>query len=293
MKKIKNLKIKNFIFLFFAGVINAVGVTMFLQPVKLYDSGVSGTSMLLAQVTPEYLTLSVFLVLLNVPIFLFGLKKQGWEFTVYSIFTVGIYSLSAWLITDVLPVDVSTVSPLAKSDLFLCAIFGGLISGLGSGLAIRFGGAMDGIEVLAVVFAKKINMTVGSFVMVYNVILYVICGIVIHSWILPLYSIVTYVAALKTIDYIVEGFDRSKSAFIITTKQEEICEKLSTTFENGITYFDAKGYYSNSDRKIIYFVINRFQVSKMRNLVHEIDPDAYISISEIADVFKVNHDNKK
>lgn len=293
MKKIRNLKIKNFIFLFFAGVINAVGVTMFLQPVKLYDSGVSGTSMLLAQVTPEYLPLSVFLVLLNVPIFLFGLKKQGWEFTVYSIFTVGIYSLSAWLITDVLPVDVSTVSPLAKSDLFLCAIFGGLISGLGSGLAIRFGGAMDGIEVLAVVFAKKINMTVGSFVMVYNVILYVICGIVIHSWILPLYSIVTYVAALKTIDYIVEGFDRSKSAFIITTKQEEICEKLSATFENGITYFDAKGYYSNSDRKIIYFVINRFQVSKMRNLVHEIDPDAYISISEIADVFKVNHDNKK
>ena len=282
-----------FQFLFFAGVINAVGVTMFLQPVKLYDSGVSGTSMLLAQVTPEYLPLSVFLVLLNVPIFLFGLKKQGWEFTVYSIFTVGIYSLSAWLITDVLPVDVSTVSPLAKSDLFLCAIFGGLISGLGSGLAIRFGGAMDGIEVLAVVFAKKINMTVGSFVMVYNVILYVICGIVIHSWILPLYSIVTYVAALKTIDYIVEGFDRSKSAFIITTKQEEICEKLSATFEIGITYFDAKGYYSISDRKIIYFVINRFQVSKMRNLVHEIDPDAYISISEIADVFKVNHDNKK
>lgn len=293
MKVIKNLKIKNFIFLLFAGIINAVGVTMFLQPVKLYDSGVSGTSMLLAQVTPEFLPLSVFLVLLNVPIFLFGLKKQGWEFTIYSIFTVGIYSLSAWLITDVLPIDVSTVSPLAKSDLFLCAIFGGLISGLGSGIAVRFGGAMDGIEVLAVIFAKRLNMTVGSFVMIFNVILYVICGIVIQSWILPLYSIVTYVAALKTIDYIIEGFDRSKSAFIITTKQDEICERLSATFENGITYFDAKGYYSNSDRKIIYFVINRFQVSKMRNLVHEIDPNAYISISDIADVFKANHDNKK
>lgn len=293
MKNIKNLKLKNFIFLFLAGIINAVGVTMFLQPVKLYDSGISGTSMLLAQVTPEFIPLSIFLILLNVPIFLFGLKKQGWEFTVYSIFTVGIYSLSAWLITDILPIDVSTVSPLAKSDLFLCAIFGGLISGLGSGLAIRFAGAMDGIEVLAVIFAKKINLTVGSFVMIYNVILYVICGIVIHSWILPLYSIVTYVAALKTIDYIVEGFDRSKSALIITTKQDEICEKLSAVFENGITYFDAKGYYSNSDRKIIYFVINRFQVSKMRNIVHEIDSDAYISISEIADVFKINHNNKK
>lgn len=285
MKVLKNLKLKNFVILFFSGVINAVGITMFLQPVKLYDSGISGTSMLLSQITPDYLPLSVFLILLNIPIFIFGLKKQGAVFTIYSIFTVAVYAVSAWLITDILPIDVSTVSPLAKKDLFLCAIFGGLISGIGSGLAIRFGGAIDGIEVLAVIFAKKLNITVGTFVMIYNVILYIICGIVIQSWILPLYSIVTYVAALKTIDYIIEGFDRSKSAMIITTKQKEICEKLSSTFENGITFFDAKGYYSDEDKTMIYFVINRFQVSKMREIVQTIDPKAYISISEVADIF--------
>lgn len=285
MKVFKNLKLKNFIILFIAGIINAAGVTMFLQPVKLYDSGISGTSMLLAQVTPEYLPLSVFLVLLNVPIFIFGLRKQGTKFTVYSIFTVAVYSLSAWLITDILPIDVSTVSPLAKKDLFLCAIFGGLISGVGSGLTIRFGGAIDGIEVLAVIFAKKLNLTVGTFVMIYNVILYIICGIVMHSWILPLYSIVTYVAALKTIDYIVEGFDRSKAALIITDKQKEVCRALSETFENGVTYFDAKGYYSKTNKTVIYFVLNRFQVSRMKKLVHEIDSEAYISIIEVADVF--------
>ncbi len=285
MKIIKNLKIKNFIILFFAGIINAIGVTMFLQPVKLYDSGISGTSMLLDIVTPDFLSLSIFLVLLNIPIFLFGLKKQGVEFTIYAIFTVVIYSVSAWLITDILPIDVSTVSPLAKSDLFLCAIFGGVISGIGSGLAVRYGGAMDGIEVLAVIFAKKLSLTVGTFVMIYNVILYIICGIVIQSWILPLYSIVTYIAALKVIDYIIEGFDRSKSAIIITTKQEEICEKLSLTFENGITFMNAKGYYSDSDKTLIYFVLNRFQVGKMREIVHSIDPNAYISISEVADIF--------
>lgn len=285
MKIIKNLNFKNFIVLFFAGIINAVGVTMFLQPVKLYDSGISGTSMLLAQVTPDFLPLSLFLVLLNLPIFIFGLKKQGIEFTIYSIFTVTIYSVSAWLITDILPIDVSTVSPLAKSDLFLCAIFGGMISGLGSGLTIRFGGAIDGIEVLAVTFAKKLNLTVGTFVMIFNVILYIICGIVMQSWILPLYSIVTYVAALKTVDYIVEGFDRSKSAMIITTEQEKVCKKLSEEFENGITFFDAKGYYSNTDKAMIYFVVNRFQVNKMQKIVHKIDPDAYISITEVADVF--------
>lgn len=285
MKIIKNLKIKNFIILFFAGIINAIGVTMFLQPVKLYDSGISGTSMLLDIVTPDFLSLSIFLVVLNIPIFLFGLKKQGVEFTIYAIFTVVIYSVSAWLITDILPIDVSTVSPLAESDLFLCAIFGGVISGIGSGLAVRYGGAMDGIEVLAVIFAKKLSLTVGAFVMIYNVILYIICGIVIQSWILPLYSIVTYIAALKVIDYIIEGFDRSKSAIIITTKQEEICEKLSLTFENGITFMNAKGYYSDSDKTLIYFVLNRFQVGKMREIVHSIDPNAYISISEVADIF--------
>lgn len=285
MKVLKDLKLKNFIVLFFAGIINAIGITLFLQPVKLYDSGISGTSMLLAQVTPDYLPLSVFLVLLNIPVFIFGLKKQGAAFTIYSVFTVAVYAVSAWLITDVLPIDVSTVSPLAKKDLFLCAIFGGLISGVGSGLAVRFGGAIDGIEVLAVIFAKRLNITVGTFVMIYNVVLYIICGIVIQSWILPLYSIVTYVAALKTIDYIIEGFDRSKSAMIITTKQKEICERLSSVFENGITFFDAKGYYSDEDKTMIYFVINRFQVSKMREIVQSIDPQAYISISEVADVF--------
>ena len=204
------LKYKNFPLLTIAGIINAFGVTVFLAPVALYDSGISGTSMLISQKTPDWLSLSVCLLVLNVPIFLYGLKKQGITFTIYAIYTVAIYSLAAWLITDVLPIDVSIVSPLAGSDLFLCAIFGGIISGIGSGLAIRAGGAMDGIEVLAIIFAKKLGITVGTFVMIYNVILYVICGFAIQSWILPLYSIVTYAAALKTVDFIIEGFDRHK-----------------------------------------------------------------------------------
>lgn len=285
MKFIKQFKIKNFIMLFLAGIINSIGVTMFLQPVHLYDSGISGTSMLLSQLTPEWLSLSVFLAVLNIPIFLFGAKKQGWVFTVYAVFVVAIYSISAWVITDVLPIDVSAFSPLAKNDLFLCAVFGGFISGVGSGIAIRYGGAMDGIEVLSVIFAKKLSMSVGTFVMIYNVILYVICGIVLNSWILPLYSIVTYVVALKVIDYIVEGFDRSKSAMIITTKHDEICKRLSEEFGNGITFFDAKGYYSDRDRTVIYFVLNRFQIGKMKDIVHSIDKNAFISISEVADVF--------
>ena len=226
MKHPKRPAAFNLLMLTLAGMINAVGITLFLSPVKLYDSGISGTSMLLEQITPPYLSLSVFLLLLNIPLFLFGLKKQGRLFTVYAIYTVLIYSLFAWLITDVFPVDVSIASPLAGTDLLLCALFGGVISGIGSGLAIRYGGAMDGIEVMAVIFAKRLGLTVGTFVMIYNILLYIVCGFVLNSWVLPLYSIVTYAAALKTIDFVVEGIDRAKCAVIVTDHPDEVCTAL-------------------------------------------------------------------
>lgn len=287
---LKEISFINFIMMTAAGIINAFGVTIFLSPVKLYDSGISGTSMLLSQVTPSWLSLSIFLILLNIPLFLYGLKKQGTVFTISAIYTVMIYSITAWLITDIFPVDVSIASPLAGTDLLLCSLFGGVISGVGSGLAIRFGGAMDGIEVMAVIFAKRMGLTVGSFVMIYNVILYTICGLVIKSWILPLYSIVTYYAALKTIDYIVEGLERSKAAFIVTSKSEKICKALQEEFCCGMTIMDAKGGYSGKDRKVVYFVVNRFQVIKMKDIVQKIDPLAYITLSEVADIFSVNQD---
>ena len=283
-----NIRLKNFIMLTIAGFVNAFGVTVFIAPVKLYDSGISGTAMLLSQITPEWMSLSLFLLILNIPLFAFGLKKQGVAFTIYSLYTVAVYSFGAWLITDVLPIDVSLASPLAGTDLLLCALFGGLISGVGSGITIRYGGAIDGIEVMSVIFSKKLGVTVGTFVMVYNVCLYVLCGFVMNSWILPLYSIVTYVAGLKTIDFIVEGIDRSKAAMIITVKPKEICDNLMETFECGATKISVKGGYSNTDMTMVYFIVDRFQISKMREIVHSIDEKAFITITEVADVFKTN-----
>ena len=276
-------KLLNFAGLTIAGFINAFGVTVFLAPVKLYDSGISGTSMLLSQIPP--LSLSVFLLLLNIPLFLYGFKKQGTVFTVYSLYTVAMYSLGAFLITDVFPIDVSITSPLAGEDLLLCSLFGGVISGIGSGLTIRFGGAIDGIEVMSVIFAKKLGVTVGTFVMIYNVILYILCGIVRGSWILPLYSIVTYGAGLKTIDFIVEGIDRSKAIMIITDNADEISTALSEEYASGVTQFAAKGHYSGQDKTAVYFIVNRFQIPKVKAIAHEIDPGAFMTITEVADIY--------
>lgn len=285
-KEWKELRPTNFVFLTLAGVVNAFGVTIFLYPVKLYDSGISGTSMLLDQITPDHYELSLFLLLLNVPIFLFGLKKQGLAFTVYSIYAIGIYSFMAYLIMRVLPIDVSFVSPLAGSDLLLCAIFGGLISGVGSGLTIRFGGAIDGVDVLSVTFAKRLGISLGTFVMIYNTILYIICGAVIRSWILPLYSIVTYFVGSKTVDFIVEGFDRAKCAMIVTTKAEAISEALAASFQAGGTIVSATGGYTKSSKQILYFIVNHFQINKLKKIVQEIDSDAFISLQDVSDIIK-------
>lgn len=284
LEELRNLRWQNFLLLICAGCINAVGVTMFLAPVQLYDSGISGTSMLLWQITPEQYTLSLFLLILNIPLFLFGLRKQGWCFTLYSIWAVMIYSAASYCITNILPVDVSTASPFAGQDLLLCAIFGGLVSGMGSGLTIRLGGAIDGMEVLGVTFAKQLGLTVGSFVMIYNVILYLIVGICLHSWILPLYSIITYFVGNKTIDFIVEGLDKAKSVSIITTREEAICQALSDEFGRGITQIQARGYFSGETKCMVYFVVTRFQIPKVKRLVHDIDPYAFITVTEISDV---------
>lgn len=293
LRELKKLRPLNFLMLTIAGCINAVGVTMFLAPVKLFDSGISGTAMLLAQLTPEAFSLALFLIVLNVPLFLFGMRRQGPVFTVYSLWAVVVYSFASFLITDVFPVEVAAASPFAGEDLLLCAVFGGLISGVGSGLTIRFGGAIDGIEVLAVTFAKGIGLTVGSFVMAYNVVLYVTVGIVLGSWVLPLYSIVAYAIGNKAVDFIVEGLDKAKSVMIVTTKQDEVCHALSEEFGRGITQIDARGYYSGAEKCVIYFVVNRFQIQKVKNLVMEIDTSAFITVTEISDVMGTSIKQRK
>ena len=274
----------NLFLLFIAGIINAIGVTMFLAPVNLYGSGISGTAMLLWQITPDEFTFPLFLLVLNIPLFLFGLKKQGKLFTFYSIWAVTVYSLASWFINYVLPVNVDGSSPFAGTDLLLCAIFGGLISGVGSGLTLRLGGAIDGMEVLASIFAKKVGLSVGNFVMIYNVILYVTIGASFRSWILPLYSIITYFVAVRAVDFIVEGLDKAKSVMIVTTKTEEICKVLSADFGHGITLLKVQGYYSGEDRYAIYFVVNRFQITRVKNEVRHIDPRAFFVVTEVSDM---------
>lgn len=279
-----NIEPVKMLWMIVAGVVSAFGITCFLSPMHLYDSGIAGTSLLLSQLTPPWCSLSLFLVILNVPLMLYGLKKQGVAFTVYSVFAVVVYSVTALIIEY--EMNLESGSPIAGTDILLCAVFGGLICGAGSGIAVRNGGAIDGVEVMAVIFAKSLNLTVGTFMMIYNICLYIICGLIFQSWVLPLYSIVTYYVALNTIDFIAEGLDRSKSVMIITEKGDEVSKVLMKEFGSGTTIIPAKGGFTSKERTVVYFVVNRFQIARMRQLVHRADPHAYLTISEVADIYK-------
>ncbi|MCM1333672.1 MAG: YitT family protein [Bacteroides sp.] len=282
MKK-TSFRLRNFLMLTVSGIVNAIGIVLLLQPSNLYDSGFSGTSMFLSSVTG--LPLAVFLLVLNLPFFIFGFRRLGAAFTVYSVYAIAIYSAASYLIP--LIAEPSSVLGLSGegSDILLGAVFGGLISGIGSGLTIRFGGAIDGIEVLSVIFAKRLGITVGTFVMVYNVVLYVLIGVVESSWIYPLYSVLTYAAAIKSVDFIVEGLDKGKAAMIITTEAAAISLRLSEEFGRGITLIPASGYYSNAEKTVVYFVVNRFQIGKLKAIVREADRNAFVTITEVSDVF--------
>jgi len=288
MTLLKKLKLKNFVMLTIAGIVNSIGAVMLLNYAGLIDSGASGLSMLLShtRVLGQFgLTISTLLLIINIPLFIFGLKKQGLIFTIYAIYVVCIYSLSAFILNKfIIPIILKNSFKVIYTEVLLCAIFGGLISGVGSGLAIRYGGVMDGIEVLAVIFAKKLGLTIGTFVMIFNVIIYVVFAFIIKEWVSCLYSIIAYAVGLKAVDFIVEGLDRSKSAMIVTEKHEEVCAVLSETFKCGITVMDAQGFYSKSNKKVVYIVVNHFQIAKLHEIIKSVDENAYVSISDIADV---------
>lgn len=282
MKKL-NIRFKNFVLLTIAGIINAVGVTLFLAPVKLFDSGISGTAFLLDIITPKYLVLSFFLVILNFPFYIIGGKKLGFDFIIYSLYAITVYSLAALFFRNILPIDFSNGSPFTGTDMLLSAIFGGMLSGIGSGMVIRFGGAIDGVEVMAVLFSKKLGLTVGMFVMCYNIVLYTVSALIFKSWLIPLYSIITYAVGIKAVDFVVEGLDKAKAVEIITDKDTELPRILTEELGLGATVFRAGGVYSGQEKAVIYCVANRFEIGKVKKIVQEYAPSAFVAITDVSE----------
>ncbi|MDQ0417279.1 uncharacterized membrane-anchored protein YitT (DUF2179 family) [Croceifilum oryzae] len=272
-KKLSALALfKRGILVFLGAVLVAVGLEIFLVPNQVIDGGVVGISIMLSHLSG--LNLGIFLFVLNIPFFFLGYKQIGKTFTISSIFGVIVMSIGTTLLHPVRPL---TEDPL------LAAVFGGMILGIGVGLVIRHGGSLDGTEILAIVFNKRIPLSVGQTVMFINLFILGSAGFV-FTWDRAMYSLMAYFIAFKAIDVTIEGFNETKSIWIISDNPEILGEAILNRLGRGVTYLSGQGAFSGEDKKVIFCIITRLEEAKLKSIVEDIDPQAFLAVGNIHDI---------
>lgn len=265
-------QVKKYLLLFIGSVVAAAGLEFFLIPNQIIDGGIVGISILVSHITG--ISLSIFLVLLNLPFLYLGYMQIGRTFCISTLFSV--VSLAYW---------VAYFHPIPEltHDFFLAATFGGVLVGIGVGLIIRYGGSLDGTEIVAIILDKKSGFSVGEIVMFLNVFILGSAGLV-FGWDKAMYSLVAYFVAFKVIDITIEGLDESKGAMIVSDNADDIAETLLARLGRGVTVLHGQGGYSQEPKKVLYSVITRLEIAKLKAIVEEKDPSAFVTIQDVHDV---------
>lgn len=264
--------LKRIIFITFGSILMGVALEKFVVPHQIIDGGIAGVSIMLSHLTK--LPLSVYLFVVNVPFLILGYKQLGKTFAFSTLYGITVMSLTTAILHQ---------TGAFTEEKLLAVLFGGLMLGIGVGLVIRFGGALDGIEILSILISKKLRMAVGQVIMIFNVIIFVVAGFV-FDWNSAMYSMFTYYIAIKMIDIVVEGLDESKSVTIISKEYEEISQAIIDRLGRTTTLIQAKGGYTGDNTQIIYCVVSRIELAKLKGIVQSIDEKAFIAIEHVADV---------
>jgi Uncharacterized conserved protein len=261
-------------------VIAGLGLELFLVPNSILDGGVIGLSIIAAEMFG--VPMSIFIVVLNLPFLYIGYRKLGLRFTFHTLFGVAILSATTAYLHHFEPVT---------DDMFLATIVGAVILGAGVGLVIRTGGALDGTEIVAILVSRKKPVSVGQFIMIINIFIFLLATRV-FSLETAMYSIITYFIAFKMIDIVVEGLEELKSVTIISDNPDPIAQELTKQLGRGMTYIYGEGAFTGEPKKIIYIIVSRIELSNLREIVHELDPKAVVAIENVADVSGSNFRKK-
>jgi uncharacterized membrane-anchored protein YitT (DUF2179 family) len=267
--------VKNAVFIIIGIFAAGFGLKSFLLPNNLIDGGATGISLLLTRIF--HLPLSIIIILVNIPFILLGYKQIGKVFTVRTI--LGILGLALCL---------AVVNyPSVTNDKLLVAVFGGFFLGAGIGLAIRGGGVLDGTEVLAIYISRKTGTTIGDIIMVINILIFT-SAVYFLELDTALYSMLTYLTASKTGDFLIEGIEEYFGVTIISRKNQEIREMISDKLGRGITIYKSTGGFGkrghmNQDSEIVFTVVTRLEISRLRSEIEKIDDDAFVVMHSIKD----------
>lgn len=264
--------IKKYLLLTLGAIVYAAGLETFFVPNNLIDGGVVGVSMMISYLTDT--PLSVFVVLLNIPFLYLGYKQIGKTFTISTLYSIVVLALA---------IQYFHTTPNITYDIFLATIFGGIVVGLGVGMIIRYGGSVDGTEIVAIISDRKTELSVGETVMIINLFILSSAGLV-FGWERAMYSLIAYFIAYKVMDLVISGLEESKGVMIVSDKSDDLAETLLARLGRGVTILHGEGAYTNEPKRILYTVVTRLEVAKLKAIVKEKDPSAFLSIYNINDV---------
>lgn len=271
-KMTKGKILKRALLITIGAILMGVGLEIFLVPNQVIDGGIVGISIMLSHLTGVKLGLIIFL--LNIPFFFIGYKQIGKTFAISTLYGIFILSITTALLHPV---------PAFTQDILLASVFGGIVLGIGVGIVIRYGGSLDGSEVLAILANKRLPFSVGEIIMFINLFILGSAGFV-FTWDRAMYSLIAYFVAFKTIDITITGLEESKSVWVISDNYRQIGDAINSRLGRGVTYLSGEGAYSGDDKKVIFCVINRLEEAKLKEIVEGLDPSAFLAVGDIAEV---------
>jgi uncharacterized membrane-anchored protein YitT (DUF2179 family) len=263
---------KRIFFIIFGAILMGVGIEEFLVPNRILDGGIVGISIILSHLTGWRLGLFIFI--LNIPFFFIGYKQIGKTFAFSTLLGITVLSLTTSFLHE---------WPVFTEDLLLATVFGGIVLGAGVGIVIRYGGSLDGTEILAILANRRLPFSVGEVIMFFNIFIFGTAGF-IFGWDRAMYSLLAYFIAFKTIDIVIAGLDESKAAWIISDQHKQIGEAIMARLGRGVTYLSGEGAYTGDDKKVIFCVITRLEEAKLKSIVEELDESAFLAVGNIAEV---------
>jgi len=264
------VNMRNIITIIIGSVLIGFAFNFFLIPHKILSGGLSGIAIILGIVTP--LNTGLINFLLNLPLLIIGLLKLGKRFIGYTILSVVVLSVSLYVI----PVYDISDEPILGS------LFGGVLAGVGVGIIFRASGSSGGFDIIAMLLAKKRDFPLGSIISFMNAVVVLISGFV-FSWDAALLTLLSIYASGKAID-MVHTNNIKLTLMIITSKGDDMKKQLLATLYRGITIMDGEGAYTGENRKVLITVITRYQLSDVKNIIHEVDPRAFVNITETKEV---------
>lgn len=275
----KKNELFNFIMITVGAIIAAFSIEDFLAPNNIFDGGIVGVSMIVANFTG--FKLSILTWLFNVPFLIFAWKKKGHIFVIRSIYAMTVFAGAVAFF--------ETTSAITD-DYLLAVTFGGLILGVGVGLILRYGGCLDGTEIVASILSPKIHQPIGRQVLCFNIVLYIVAGI-IYGWDRGLYSILTYVLVSVVMTRVEEGFDAQRGCLIFTHDNVlQIKERIYNELGRTCTEWDTKGYIGG-DNRALYIVISQYELRQLRDIVS--DFNCFVTVCDIDEIIGKNMKSQK